>query len=105
MMSTKLSPSLASSVRLSLGSTSSNTLLSLPDDHIQIGDKFQMEIALLFGTLSSIASSRSSLGMLSRPLPHLHSIFAIMNDVANELLHGGLLYLFIKFLINLRKSD
>ena len=38
-------------------------------------------------------------GMLSRPLPQLYSLFSSRNDVANELLHGGFTYLFIKFLI------
>ena len=35
--------------------------------------------------------------------PQLYSLFSIMNDVANELLHGGFAYLFIKFLIILFK--
>ena len=34
-------------------------------------------------------------GMLSRPLPQLYSIFSKINDVANELSHGGFIYLFI----------
>ena len=42
-------------------------------------------------------------GMLSRPFPQLHSLFAIMNDMANEILHGGFTYSFKKIVIILFK--
>ena len=108
MMSTKLSPSLASSVRLSLASTSSNALLAHSSPSLttasKSGTNCKLGATLLSGTPLSIASSRvrhwrhsHQKGMLSGSLPQLHSIFSIMNDMANELLHGGFTNLFIKF--------
>ena len=46
------------------------------------------------------------MGISSPPLPDelIISVIKIMNDVANELLHGGFTYLFMKFFIILFKS-
>ena len=65
MMSIKLSPSLASSVRLSLASTSSNALLTHSSPSLtttsKSGTNCKLGTTLLSGTPSLIASSRSSL--------------------------------------------
>ena len=67
-MSTNYSPSLASSVRLSLASTSSNALLTHSSPSLRttskLGTNCKLGTVLLRGTLSSIASSRSSLATL-----------------------------------------
>ena len=108
MMSTKLSPSLVSSVRPSLASTSSNVLLTHSSPSLTTTSK-SGQIAK-WGLHCSQEHSRHlpvlvhhwlhshQRGMLSRPLPQLYSIFSVMNDVANEQLHGGFTYFFKKFL-------
>ena len=68
MMSTKLSLSLASSVRLSLASISSNTVLTHSSPYrmatFESGTKCKFGTTLLSGTASSIASCGSSLATL-----------------------------------------
>ena len=100
MLSTKLSPSFASSARPSLASTSSNALLtqsfhSLTTSIKKEGTNCELETSQLAKTPSSIATSRSSLATLT-PF-RCTQYFKILNNVAKELSHGGFTFSFLKF--------
>ena len=98
MMSMKLSPSLAFSVRLSVASISSNTLLTHSSPSwtttFESGTNCKFGTTLFSGTPSLIASSGSSLaslpakGLWSPPLSRIYSLLVIMNDVANAIAYG-----------------
>ena len=109
MLSMKLSPSLASSGRLSLASISSSTLLTHSSPSctptFELGTNCKFGTTLLSGTPSSIASSGSSLATLPPKgdlLPTSHSELLIIGNNERRgkkliTLHGGFTYLFMKF--------